>query len=128
MKAPMTLHPGFTSLKRVGMIVLLPVMTLAGCASTPESTTLPLAKSALETSNEASLNRYAPLELKIARDNIAAAEAAAKKKEHDQAERFAQKALVNIKLATAKVDMKKSEATAKQIEQNIQTLREEIKR
>lgn len=114
--------------KHIGILVFIPILAMTACASIPKSASLPLAKSALETAQSDKLNEFAPLELRIARDEVEEAEQAAREEEHLKAERLAQKALANIKLAEAKAEMKKSEVSVQQIEESIRTLREEIQR
>ena len=77
---------------------------------------------------DAAIVKSSSLELRIAKDKLEQAENAAQDKENETAERLAQEALVNLELAEAKTEAKKTAKTVKDMERSISTLRNELER
>ena len=84
------------------------------------------AEMAINEAREADASEYAPLELKLARDNLQNARKAFAGKEYDQARRFVEKALMDAKLAEAKARTEKTKQTAQQLRESIETLEQEL--
>jgi hypothetical protein len=102
---------------------------LNGCSSGPKSRTLPIAQSTMANiGKDAAIVKSSSLELRIAKDKLEQAENAAQDKENETAERLAQEALVNLELAEAKTEAKKTAKTVKDMERSISTLRNELER
>ncbi len=68
----------------------------------------------------------APVELKTAEDKLAAAKAAFKKKDYDEATRLAEQTSVDADFPKAKGTSEKAKRKAEEIRQNIRFLRQEI--
>ena len=102
---------------------------LNGCSSGPKSRTLPIAQSTMASvGKDANVVKSSSLELRIAKDKLEQAENAARDKENETAERLAQEALINLELAEAKAEAKKTAKTLKDMERSISTLRNELER
>ena len=102
---------------------------LNGCSSGPKSRTLPIAQSTMANiGKDADVVKSSSLELRVAKDKLEQAENAAQDKENETAERLAQEALVNLELAEAKTEAKKTAKTVKDMERSISTLRNELER
>ncbi|MBS3756988.1 MAG: DUF4398 domain-containing protein [Desulfobacterales bacterium] len=84
------------------------------------------AEMAINEAREADASEYAPLELKLARDNLQNARKAFAGKGYDEARRFVEKALMDAKLAEAKARTEKTKQTAQQLRENIETLEQEL--
>lgn len=115
----------FRCMVGLGMIAVL--IFLNGCSSGPKSRTLPIAQSTMTSiGQDADTVKFSSLELRIAKDKLEKAENAAQDKDNNEAERLAQEALVNLKLAEAKAEAKKTANTVKDMERSISTLRNEL--
>ena len=111
----------------VGLAMVAIFIFLNGCASGPKSKTLPIAQSKMASvGQDADTVEFSSLELRIAKDKLKQAENAAQDKENNEAERLAQEALVNLELAEAKAEAKKTAKTVKDMEKSISTLRNEL--
>lgn len=84
------------------------------------------AEMAINEAREADATEYAPLELKLARDNLQKARKAFAGKEYDEARRSVEKALMDAKLAEAKARTEKTKQTAQQLRESIETLEQEL--
>ncbi len=102
---------------------------LNGCSSGPKSRTLPIAQSTMASvGQDADVVKFSSLELRVAKDKLEQAKNAAQADENETAERLAQEALVNLELAEAKTEAKKTAKTVKDMERSISTLRNELER
>lgn len=109
----------------LGMITIL--IFLNGCSSGPKSRTLPIAQSTMASvGQDADTVKFSSLELRIAKDKLEKAENAAQDKDNNEAERLAKESLVNLELAEAKAEAKKTANTVKDMERSISTLRNEL--
>lgn len=105
------------------------VLALAGCASAPIPTEqFALAQAGIESAATAGATEYAPLELKTARDKLAAAQRAVDAKEYPAASALAEEASVDAKLAQTKAESQKAEKSARDIQDSLKTLLDEINR
>ena len=109
-----------------GLAMVAILISFIGC-STPKSRTLPIAQSTMiSIEQDADIVKLAPLELRVAKDKLEQAENAAQDDKNEAAERLAQEALINLKLAKAKAEAKKTAKTVKDMEKSISTLRDEL--
>ncbi|MGH6944141.1 MAG: DUF4398 domain-containing protein [Geminicoccaceae bacterium] len=109
-------------------IVALTASLAGACASTRPPPTLLQARQSVEQAREAPADEYAALELHEAQEKLAAAESAAATDKNAEAERFAQEALINVQLAQAKADAERAESAANELNQGVETLRQETER
>lgn len=111
-----------------GLAMVAFFIVLNGCSG-PKSRTLPIAQSTMASvGQDVDVVKFSSLELRVAKDKLEQAENAAQDKENEAAERLAQEALVNLKLAEAKAEAKKTAKTVKNMERSISTLRNELER
>jgi Domain of unknown function (DUF4398) len=111
----------------VGLGMIASLIFLNGCSSGPKSRTLPIAQSTMTSvGQDANVVKFSSLELRVAKDKLEQAEDAAQDKENYEAERLAKEALVNLELAEAKAEAKKTAKTVKDMEKSISTLRNEL--
>jgi hypothetical protein len=88
------------------------VLALAACASTPKTppASLTAARAAIENPTFATdATRYAPMEMRAAREKLDLAEAAWRDGDWDQAARFADEALVTERLAETRIAAARAE-------------------
>ncbi len=112
-----------------GFAIVTILIFLSGCSSAPKSRTLPIAQSKMASvGQDADVVKSSSLELRVAKDKLEQAENAAQDDENEAAERLAQEALVNLELAEAKTEAKKTAKTVKDMERSISTLRGELER
>lgn len=84
----------------IPLLAAIPAL-LAGCAGPPQSASLARAQQAIETASERGADRYAPLEIDIARERYRAARDA---EDPQWAPLLADQALISAKTAMAKTD------------------------
>lgn len=98
-RVTVTGNPWLRLLTAFGMLIVI-----SACASTTQAPTgsLQAAEQAIATAEQARVADYASLELSQAREKLAAARVAVRKKEMVSAQRLADEALVGAQLATAK--------------------------
>lgn len=96
---------------------------LAACASEPAPRSLAQARQAVETAQEAGAFTAAPLEMRVARDKLDAAQAAAADKRNKDADRLAQEAIVNAELAQAKTQEAESRSALTNVQRSVEALR-----
>lgn len=115
----------------IGVIAL--VILLGGCASTqmPSSqltATMATASETVKQAREADALEYAPLELQAAEQKMQAARTALDKENPERAGRLANEAMVDARLAAVKSRSARTQAVARELQQSIETLRQEIAR
>lgn len=89
---------------------------------------LALANSALINAESSGAREYAPIELRVAREKKAAADAAMAKKDYSGARLLTSQAQVDSELARAAADAEKSRLALKEAQDNIQMIRHEVNR
>jgi hypothetical protein len=101
-----------------------------GCATKGEipSEGLKRAETAIQAAQTAEANMYAPLDLRIAEDRLAAAEAAVKIEDYEGAGRLADEAVVNARLAEKKSDAAKAKLAAQKTRDTIEELQQAVKK
>ncbi len=107
-------------------ILIIGLLSLAGCATTkqpPSSQTgkMALSQAAVEKASSEGAYEYAPLELKTARDKIEDAKTATRAKEYITAERLLEQATVDAELAEAKSKTAKSQKVVDELKRRVST-------
>lgn len=110
---------------------LLPVLLLAGlaaCSSTPDAPppSLPAARAALDGADPQILNRYAPVEMRAAQDEVAAAEAAWRAEDYARSRRLSEQALATVRLAQSKAQAAQAEEAREDVARTINALQAEV--
>jgi hypothetical protein len=102
---------------------------IVACASTPMPVDkLAVAKSSIDRAEQAQAAQFAQVELNSARNKFAAAQAAADKKEADDAARLADQADADAQLAEATSRAKQQEQLVTEMEASLRDLRNETLR
>jgi hypothetical protein len=96
-----------------------------GCSGVPPTETISTADMALNQAIEAKAAQYAPLELRLAREDLDEAKRAMDEENYKQARRLAEKAQVHAQLAETKAQSEAELRTAQEIQQTIEALRRE---
>jgi hypothetical protein len=110
-------------------VFLIAAMLLPGCASAPiPSEQFAISQTAIDNATAAGATEYAPLEIKNARDKLAAAHQAVDQKEYPAAAALAEEASVDAKLAQTKAASEKAKKSVAEIQDNLRTLQDEINR
>ncbi len=98
-----------------------------GCASTPApSEEIGRAKLALEQAERSGGTQHAELELKLSREELAAAERSVAAKEYEPARRSAEQAEVNARLALVKARRAEADKANQELKQTLHAMQEEI--
>lgn len=108
----------------------LSLIAAAGCSSleTPATTNVAVTNAAVESAVAAGGSQFAPVEMNAARSKLALAREAFARKDYSLAINLADQARADAKLAQAKAQASKARAAANLLEDDIQILRNEIKR
>jgi len=117
------------TLLRMSAVALLAASISACGSKAPRPVSeLALANSALKNAESSGAREYAPIELRIAREKKAAADAAMAKKDYSRARVLTSQAQVDAELARAAADAEKSRLALKEAQDNIQMIRQEVTR
>lgn len=110
--------------------MLLAALLTFGCATKEQGPVAQMAttRAAVNQAESVNARTYAPLELRAAQEKLAQAETAMQAENHTQARQLAERAEADAKLAEAKAQSQKSMAAVDQLNESIQTLREELDR
>lgn len=100
-------------------------LLLAGCAGDPPKAEMAVTQQAVNAAETAGALEYAPLELKTAREKFDAAQKAEQNKEYDKAQRLAEQAEWDARVAERKAQAAKAQRTLQDAQQGVQELREE---
>ncbi len=116
-------------LLNMAMVALL-VVLLAGCASkTPvPQKQVTMAAHSIDQAESSGAVKFAPVELKSAREKLSQAKLAITNKENLKAEQLADEAMVDANLAEAKARSAKSQKIVEELKESIRVLREEMSR
>jgi hypothetical protein len=102
---------------------------IVACAATPmPSDKLAVAKSSVERAEQAQAAQFAQVELTTARNKLAAAQAAADKRDADVAARMADQAEVDAQLAEFTARARQQEQLATEMDASLEDLRHEAQR
>lgn len=110
---------------RCGIAVLLP--TLGACATpgNPPTAQISQAELAVESASEAQASQHAPLELRKAQDYMREARQLSDNEQYEEAERLAEKAIVEAQLAQAKAEAQVAVSALDEVRSNLNTLQQE---
>lgn len=114
----------------IAAAVVAAMLALSACASapTPPNRALQAAESAITNAERARVADYASTELRLAREKLAAAQAAARNEDMVRAGYLAEEAQVHADLATARAEELKAKAINDEMQKSIDTLRQEMRR
>ena len=117
------------TLLRLSVVAVLAASVSACGSKAPRPVSeMALANSALKNAETSGARDYAPIELRLAREKTAAADAAMAKKEYARAKLLTSQAQVDSELARAAADAEKSRLALKEAQDNIQMIRQEATR
>lgn len=109
-------------------MVTASTLGLNGCASgPPPRQEMAVADFAVNEAEEAEASRYAPVDLRSARNKLGAAERAMAEGDYVEARRLAEQALVDAQLAEAKARTATQLRNVEALRQSVETLRNELK-
>lgn len=106
---------------------LLIAYLLLACASTPPSKTLPQSKEAVSSVDHANYRRHVYSEVDAVKTKLKQAMELETNKQHEAAERLAQKIIVDVELIQIKTQRLSVEKKVKHIENSIFNLNQELK-
>ncbi|CEA01160.1 putative lipoprotein [Pseudomonas saudimassiliensis] len=113
----------------IAIATLSAAALVTGCASTsPPTSQLATAQQALNAADTADSARYAPVELRKAREKMLQAEQANVAEEHERARYLAEQAEWDARVAERKARAEKARQMVEQAERGTQELREETMR
>ena len=117
-----------SALRSLALVALVAVAS--GCASSKPPPTAQLAESrtVIAQAEQTGADRYAPLELRKAKQKLDEAERLASKGDYDSARRMAEQAAVDAELAETLAQSQKAQAAVQEIRATIEALRQEIRR
>jgi len=98
---------------------------VGGCAGTPPIDPVSSTETAVNRAIEAKAGEYAPLELREAQEKLDAARQAMNDEEYEQAQRLAEAAREDARLAEVKAQSETAREQAREIQSTIETLRQE---
>lgn len=101
---------------------------LGACATSETVEHMTEARVALSDASGAGAGQYAPAMLKSAVDKMDAAERAMARNDHVAAQKLAEEAAVEARLAAATARAEKAQQAANAVQENLRILREEIQR
>lgn len=102
---------------------------MAGCASTPAPVEqMAVSRTAVSNASNTEVNEFAPLQLKSAKEKMAAAEKAIVAKDYVLALQLAEEAQVDAQLAGAMARSAKAKKAADALQEDSRILRQEIER
>lgn len=105
------------------------LLSLSGCASAPVPTEqLAVSKTQIDSATTAGGTEFAPLELKMAREKLEAANRAVSEKHYDEAARLAAEAQVDAKLAETKALSAKAQKAVAETQDHLRTILHEVNR
>ncbi|TDK67111.1 DUF4398 domain-containing protein [Sapientia aquatica] len=106
------------------------VLLCAGCSSmkTPATANVAVTKNAVDNASDAGAAEFAPAEMKSARDKMGLANKAMADGDYKLANDLAIQAQADAKLAQSKATSAKAQAAAKELNNDIQVLQDELNR
>lgn len=117
----------YQAVTRLGPLAVAILMT--ACASmAPPIEQIAVSKAAVNRAASAGSNEYAAVELKSAADKMTAAEAAMSTEDYLRAQRLAEEALVDARLAETKTGLAKAQLAVSNTRESNRVLREETRR
>lgn len=114
-----------TSIRLIAGAALLAL--LSACATTPpDPTLLDNARNAIEQAQQADAEEYAPIELRYARERLAAAEVALGNDRPDEARRLGEQAEIEAQLALARTRAALTRAELQQKQEDLEQIRSDL--
>lgn len=112
------------------IVLIFITLILGGCASkgSPPVKNLSNADMAIKVAKETNATINAPLDIRRAEENLQKARESFESKDYISAQRFADQALIDAKLAQEKSQTKKIKEMESNLRESIETLRDEINR
>ena len=110
------------------LISLILVSILGGCGGVAPTGKMAKLDASITSAREAEAISYAPLELKFAEDKFNKAQKAVEEEEYNRANRLADEALLDARLAEEKALSAKAQKEAQEMRESIDTLRREVQR
>lgn len=103
------------------------VFAVLGCASVePPTKLLTEAESDIKSAQEMGAEQHAPLVMRSAESNLAAAKKAIKEEEYEQATYALEKSIADTELAVATTQAQKLESAVEQVEENLNALEQAL--
>ena len=111
-------------------VTVICVLFVFGCASKgiEPIENISDAETAVEIAKESNAMIHAPLELRLAEEKLNSAQAAIEQEEFVKAQRLADEALMDAKLAEAKSLSEKAKKRVQEVRESVNTLRRELER
>lgn len=105
-------------------------LVLVACGSGPKKpdTELAMAHNALQGAEVAGARKYAPIELRQAREKKEMADAKVREEEYREARYLTEQATVDAEFARAKAEAEKSDRALREVQDSIQMMRQEMVR
>lgn len=123
-------HPAsrLPSRLRAGLAAAGLSLALAACSSAPDAPPpeLSAARAAIQGAEPEVVNRYAAVEMREAREELDAAEAAWRDERYMESRRAAAEALASVRLARARADAAQAKEARDDVARTIQTLETEV--
>lgn len=112
------------------LLCSITLLTIIGCSSmeTPATADVAVSKAAVDSAASADGARYAPLEMRSAREKLARANKALADKDYEVAADLANQAQADANLAQGKAGSAKAKIAADALQDDIRVLREELRR
>ncbi len=112
------------------LMIAIVVGITSGCATKGKipSEGLKRAETAIQAAQTADANMYAPLDLRVAEDKLAAAQAAVKSEDYEGAGWLADEAVVNAQLAEKRSDAEKAKRAAQETSETIEGLHQAVQK
>lgn len=110
---------------RSGIVLLLPILGACATPGNPPTAQISQAELAVESAAEAQAGEHAPLELRKAQDYMREARQLSDNEQYEEAERLAEKAIVEAQLAQAKAEAQVAAAALDEVRSNLNTLQQE---
>lgn len=117
-------------IKAATVPLIFGIVALGGCGTTgtPPTNEIANTEMSIKQATENQGNTYAPLELRLAQDNLNAAKVATENEDYIKARELADKALADATLAREKSNAAKAKKFAAELQESIKTLQSEINR
>ncbi len=114
---------------RLILILIFCMSSFNAMANRESATTAVSAASAFVlAAQQSEAQRLAPVELKLAKDNLSAAKAFLERRKYKDAEKLAIKAKLDAQLASARVRLRSEELSLAELQESVDRLRSELNR
>ncbi len=116
---------------KVWLLLVAGALVLAGCATGKQErirTKISNAEMMIQRAEQNEAEKYAPLQIKLAEERLQEARQLMKEDDYEGADQKAEEALMDARLAEAKARAEKAKMQARDKEESVETLRDEIDR